>query len=75
MRKKIRFSEAHERADDVACIDLAKSWLKDCVGSHENCRSSQEKPSPLRVLDLGDEYPIRNVRLLECTEGCVPTLP
>jgi hypothetical protein len=72
MRKKIGFSEVRERPGDFACIDLAKSWLKDCVDNHKICRSSQEKPSPLRVLDIGDECPVRNVRLLEYAEDCVP---
>jgi hypothetical protein len=37
----------------MADIQLAKSWLNDCVGSHKICPKSLNSRLPSRILDLG----------------------
>lgn len=43
-------------ASDIRCLDLAKSWLKQCHGTHTLCSTAGTSLAlPTRVLDLGRE--------------------
>lgn len=48
----------------MADIQLAKSWLNDCVGSHKICPKSLNSRLPSRILDLGPPEGTSDLRLL-----------
>jgi len=60
----------------MADIQLAKSWLNDCVGSHKICPKSLNSRLPSRILDLGPPEGTSDLRLLVNvnTYGCYATL-
>ncbi|KAL8370829.1 hypothetical protein RB595_000935 [Gaeumannomyces hyphopodioides] len=41
------------------CIDVAQSWLKSCLGSHDKCQAARlkvpQKQLPTRLLEIGAE--------------------
>lgn len=38
-------------------LQLAKSWLGDCIRSHSTCRPSQDEPNPTRLIEVGADGP------------------
>jgi hypothetical protein len=38
-------------------LQVAKSWLGDCIRSHSACRPSQHGPNPTRLIEVGADGP------------------
>ncbi|KAH0565967.1 hypothetical protein GP486_000635 [Trichoglossum hirsutum] len=37
------------------CIDLASSWIRECIDNHRNCHHIECTPLPTRVIDVGSD--------------------
>ena len=61
--------EVHKSPSSKACLEVARGWLKDCLSSHKNCKAqSPDQQLPKRVLDVGLNAEVNEVRLVE-TQG------
>jgi hypothetical protein len=46
-------------------IEFAKSWISECVETHEQCVKRKEGPLPGRVLDVSPQDDTASLRILE----------
>lgn len=50
---------------DASVLDLARTWLQDCLETHPKCRQQKNQFYPSRLIDLAPGFEIGRCRLIE----------